>query len=353
MHNPCSSTLYVPPKKKDWDILFQPMFDEYFQLSPSVVSRVLPVVALIPADTTDIPSSTTLDQDAPSASTSPTTHETQSQVIHPDSPQDANYKPMPCGATLTLSSLQSNQRTTRKYKNNRAIQIFIANAAHKNMTVYQMDVKTAFLNCVLQKEVYVSQPEGFVDQDHPNHMYRLKKALYGLKQAPRTWYDLLSKLLLSLEFSKGVVDPTLFTWKESKDILLAKPTEKALTCSKTDLLIPERNHQHGCQDTRQSTSGSAQFLGNKLASCSSKKVVLLSAVTMSSTQDLSTSMSDIIKKQVDNGVVELYYVKIEYQLADIFTKALARERFELLLSRLGMKSMSPETLKSLAESEEE
>ncbi|GJT93334.1 gag-pol polyprotein [Tanacetum coccineum] len=73
-----------------------------------------------------------------------------------------------------------------------AIRIFLANAASKNMTVYQMDVKTAFLNGELKEEVYVSQPEGFVDPDRPHHVYRLKKALYGLKQAPRAWYDTLS-----------------------------------------------------------------------------------------------------------------------------------------------------------------
>ncbi|GJS02085.1 retrovirus-related pol polyprotein from transposon TNT 1-94 [Tanacetum coccineum] len=60
-----------------------------------------------------------------------------------------------------------------------------------------MDVKTAFLNGILREEVYVSQPDGFVDPDNPNHMYRLKKALYGLKQAPHAWYDLLSSFLLS------------------------------------------------------------------------------------------------------------------------------------------------------------
>ncbi|GJV27488.1 putative ribonuclease H-like domain-containing protein [Tanacetum coccineum] len=89
-----------------------------------------------------------------------------------------------------------------------AIRIFIANAATKNMIIYQMDVKTAFLNGDLQEEVFVSQPEGFEDQDNPTHVYRLKKALYGLKQAPRAWYDTLSKFLLANNFFKGVVDPT-------------------------------------------------------------------------------------------------------------------------------------------------
>ncbi|GKD73518.1 retrovirus-related pol polyprotein from transposon TNT 1-94, partial [Tanacetum coccineum] len=83
-----------------------------------------------------------------------------------------------------------------------------------------MDVKTTFLNGELKEEVYVSQPEGFVDPDHPTHVYRLKKALYGLKQAPRAWYDTLSRFLLDNKFSKGAVDPTLFTRKTGKHILL-------------------------------------------------------------------------------------------------------------------------------------
>ncbi|GJS61460.1 retrovirus-related pol polyprotein from transposon TNT 1-94 [Tanacetum coccineum] len=101
-----------------------------------------------------------------------------------------------------------------------AIRIFIAFAAHMNMIVYQMDVKTAFLNDILREEVYVSQPDGFVDPENPNHVYKLKKALYGLKQAPRAWYDLLSSFLLSQKFSKGTIDPTLFIRREGKDILL-------------------------------------------------------------------------------------------------------------------------------------
>ncbi|GJU24727.1 uncharacterized mitochondrial protein-like protein [Tanacetum coccineum] len=101
-----------------------------------------------------------------------------------------------------------------------AIRLFIAHAASMNMVIFQMDVKTAFLNGELNEVVYVSQPEGFVDPEHPSHVYRLKKALYGLKQAPRAWYDKLSAFLIKSGFTKGVVDPTLFTRKAGKHLLL-------------------------------------------------------------------------------------------------------------------------------------
>ncbi|GKA35711.1 retrovirus-related pol polyprotein from transposon TNT 1-94 [Tanacetum coccineum] len=320
-----------------------------------------------------------------------------------------------------------------------AIRIFIAFAAHMNMVVYQMDVKTAFLNGILREEVYVSQPDGFVDPENSNHVYKLKKALYGLKQAPRSWYDLLSSFLLSQKFSKGTVDPILFIRKEEKDILLMSMMGKLsfflglqisqsprgiflnqskyaleslkkygmetcepadtpmvekskldedpqgkvvdptryrgmigtlmyLTSSRPDLVFdvcmcaryqakPTEKHLHavkrifrylrgtinmglwyskdscialtafadadhaGCQDTRKSTSRSMQMLGE-------------------------------ILEQVENGVVELYFVRIEYQLADIFIKPLAQERLDFLINKLGMRSMSPETLKKLADEEE-
>ncbi|GJU77446.1 retrovirus-related pol polyprotein from transposon TNT 1-94 [Tanacetum coccineum] len=74
-----------------------------------------------------------------------------------------------------------------------AVRIFVAYAAHKNFPIFQMDVKTVFLNCPLQEEVFVQQPDGFVDPDFSNHVYRLKKALYGLKQAPRVWKRIFKK----------------------------------------------------------------------------------------------------------------------------------------------------------------
>ncbi|GJW66682.1 retrovirus-related pol polyprotein from transposon TNT 1-94 [Tanacetum coccineum] len=76
-----------------------------------------------------------------------------------------------------------------------AIRMFLAYAAHKSFTVFQMDMKTAFLHGLLKEDVYVCQPEGFIDADHPRHVYKLKNALYGLKQAPRAWYKELSKFL--------------------------------------------------------------------------------------------------------------------------------------------------------------
>nr|GEZ54237.1 retrovirus-related Pol polyprotein from transposon TNT 1-94 [Tanacetum cinerariifolium] len=103
-----------------------------------------------------------------------------------------------------------------------AVRLFIAYAAHKSFTVYQMDVKTSFLYVPLKEVVYVNQPNGFVDLYHPDKVYRLKKALYGLKQAPRAWYDELSNFLVSKGFSKGSIDPTLFITKHRGDILLVQ-----------------------------------------------------------------------------------------------------------------------------------
>ncbi|KAJ0587298.1 putative RNA-directed DNA polymerase [Helianthus annuus] len=91
-----------------------------------------------------------------------------------------------------------------------AVRIFLAYAASKDFKVYQMDVKSAFLNGKIEEEVYVQQPEGFVDPKFQNHVYRLNKALYGLKQAPRAWYETLSNFLLNSGFTKGTIDTTLF-----------------------------------------------------------------------------------------------------------------------------------------------
>nr|GEX41088.1 hypothetical protein [Tanacetum cinerariifolium] len=115
----------------------------------------------------------------------------------------------------------------------------------------QMDVKTAFLNGPLKEEVYVAQPDGFVDPHHPEKVYRLRKALYGLKQAPRGWYDELSTFLTSKGFTKGTIDPTLFTIRYGEDILLVQiydfrstnPQVVSLSIRPSDTL--EILHKHG------------------------------------------------------------------------------------------------------------
>nr|GFB01407.1 retrovirus-related Pol polyprotein from transposon TNT 1-94 [Tanacetum cinerariifolium] len=235
------SKSYVPPSRNDWDLLLQPMFDELLNPLPSVVNQATAVIAPIAevihpinTDSTGSPSSIIVDQDAPSPSKTHTTTEIQSSVIPQyvgDDTLDMEVAHMGndplfdvgddnldmevahMGSDLLFESFALVTRLE-------AIQIFLAYAAHKNMVVYQMGVKTAFLNENLRENVYVSQPDGFVDPDNPNHVYKLKKALYGLKQAPRAWYDMLSSFLLSQEFSKGSVDPTLFIRKNGNDLLL-------------------------------------------------------------------------------------------------------------------------------------
>ncbi|GJZ75534.1 retrovirus-related pol polyprotein from transposon TNT 1-94 [Tanacetum coccineum] len=282
-----------------------------------------------------------------------------------------------------------------------AIRIFIAYAAHKNMVFYQMDVKTAFLNGILCEEVYVNQPDRFVDQDNPNHVYKLKKALYGLKQALRAWYDLLSSFLLSQKFSKGTVDPTLFTQKEGKDILLdfrflKVPEASFLTNPNMILRIIKKYGMktsgpmdtpmvdkskldadpQGKEDDPIPYHGMIGFLMYLTASrpdlmrsqltdygrafnkiplyYDNKSAIALCCnnVQHSRSEPIDTRYH-FIKEQVENEVVELYFVRTEYQLAYIFTKVLGREILDFLINKLGMRSMSPETLKSLAEEKDE
>nr|GEU41399.1 hypothetical protein [Tanacetum cinerariifolium] len=101
-----------------------------------------------------------------------------------------------------------------------SICLFLAYAAHKDFTVFQMDVKTTFLNGILKEEVYVGQPLGFVSTQYPDHVYALDKALYGLKQVPRAWYNVLSQFLIDSGFQKGAIDTTLFIKKKGKNIML-------------------------------------------------------------------------------------------------------------------------------------
>ncbi|GKD32822.1 retrovirus-related pol polyprotein from transposon TNT 1-94 [Tanacetum coccineum] len=121
-----------------------------------------------------------------------------------------------------------------------AVQIFVSHAAHRSFPIYQMDVKTAFLNGPLKEEVYVAQPEGFIDPDHPEKVYLIRKALYGLKQASRAWYDELSNFMMSEGFTKGTIDPTLFTIRYGEDILLVQIYVDDIIFRTSDPPVPKR-----------------------------------------------------------------------------------------------------------------
>nr|GFA62672.1 retrovirus-related Pol polyprotein from transposon TNT 1-94 [Tanacetum cinerariifolium] len=397
-----------------------------------------------------------------------------------------------------------------------AIRIFLAYAAHKSFSVFQMDMKTAFLHGTLKEDVHVCQPEGFIDVDHPSHVYKLKKALYGLKQAPRAWrfnddilvvqvyvddiifssthpmYIYLFFDLMKSRFEMSMMGEMMFflglqvnqspcgifinqsnnvleilkkyrmescdpvgTPMEIKDKLdldqngtpidatkyrsmigalmyltssrpyivhatclcaryHAKPTEKHLKEVKRIFRFLQGTVNTGlwytkdsgfkltgfldadytrCKDTFKSTFGGAQFLGEKLVSWSSTKqdcMALLTAkaeyvslsacyaqviwmrtqltdygfyfkkvpiycdsksaiaISCNPVQHSRTKHIAVRKEHVEKGTIELSFVKMDYQLADLFTKILPADRFNYLVRPLGMRSLSPQELDRLA-----
>nr|GFB30274.1 retrovirus-related Pol polyprotein from transposon TNT 1-94 [Tanacetum cinerariifolium] len=195
------SASYVPSSRNDWDLLFQSLFDELLNPPPSVVNQAAEVIAPIADEMTPgTISSGLVQKSSPSASYVPPSRNDWDLMFQPLFDELLNPPP----SVVNQAAENKARLVARRYRQEEgidfeesfapvarleAIRIFLAYAAHKNMVVYQMDVKTAFLNGNLREEVYVSQPDGFVDLDNPTHVYKLKKALYGLKQAPRSWFS--------------------------------------------------------------------------------------------------------------------------------------------------------------------
>ncbi|GJX30081.1 retrovirus-related pol polyprotein from transposon TNT 1-94 [Tanacetum coccineum] len=191
------------------------------------------------------------------------------------------------------------------------IMTFLAFATYKNFIVYQMDVKSAFLNCKLKEEVYVKQPSGFESNEFPNHVYKLDKALYGLKQAPKACEDSNgTPNYLGRDLNGKAVNETQYR---------ANPKESHLIAVKRTF--------------RKSTSSACQFLGGKLVCWSAKKQ---QSVAMSSAEveyvAAAGYCANILWMKRD---IELHFIPTQYQLADIFTKPLDEPTFKRLIVELG------------------
>nr|GEZ87998.1 retrovirus-related Pol polyprotein from transposon TNT 1-94 [Tanacetum cinerariifolium] len=207
------STSYVSPSRNDWDLLFQPMFHELLNPLPCVVNQaheaIAPIVDIIPPVNDDSTGGILKNK---------------ARLVARGYRQEEwiDFKE----SFAPVSRLE-------------AIRIFLAYAAHKNMVVYQMDVKTAFLNGNLREDVYVSQPDGFVDPDNPNHVYKLKKALYGLKQAPRVLgFQNPCYLKKAQQLKPKLYDGCVI---EKSEAIVVPDTEETLMLAEESLQIDEPN----------------------------------------------------------------------------------------------------------------
>ncbi|GJT97570.1 retrovirus-related pol polyprotein from transposon TNT 1-94 [Tanacetum coccineum] len=270
-----------------------------------------------------------------------------------------------------------------------AVQLFIAYAAHKSFTVYQMDVKTAFLYGPLKEEVYVNQPDGFVDPYHPDKVYHLKKALYGLKQAPRAWYDELSNFLVSKGFSKAKYAQEILKkhGMTSCDSIGTPMATKHLDADLSGTLVDQTKY-HSTVGTLMYLTASRPEIIHATCYCARYQAkptekhltavkwifrYLKDSINMGlwypkDTGFELTAFSDLDHagcldscKSTSGGIQFLGGDKLvswssknrnapqclQQKLTDLFTKALSEDRFKYLVKRLGMRCLTPDELEVL------
>ncbi|GJU87858.1 retrovirus-related pol polyprotein from transposon TNT 1-94 [Tanacetum coccineum] len=337
-------------------------------ISPEVIALIPEVVAPEPTASTGSPSSTTVDQDAPSpkndsevSSSSDVIH----TVVHTATPNSEHVNLDEIGgilknkARLVAAVIPSRRGTAHEYDRR------------------TNDVKTSFLNDILLKKL-CQQPDGLQISQSPRGIFlnQSKYALeslkkYGMESSDPVDTPMVEKSKLDEDTQGKAVDPTHYRGMIGTLMYLTASRPDLTFVDSSIALTAYADADHaGCQDTRRSTSGCMQLLGDRLMRsqltdyglgfnkipmyCDNKSAI---ALCCNNVQHSRSKHIDIrfhfIKEQVENGVVELYFVNTEYQLADIFTKALCRERIEFLINKLGMRSFTPETLKQLADEAEE
>ncbi|GKA11116.1 retrovirus-related pol polyprotein from transposon TNT 1-94 [Tanacetum coccineum] len=349
--NPIPQQPCNPPNRDDWDRLFQPMFDEYFN-PPTIVVSPVPVAAEPRAvDIADSPVSTSIDQDAPSTSIPSTQDHPIANVIGDPSRSVSTRKQLETDAMWCYFDAFLTSVEPKNFKLEMTEPSWIDPMQEEIHEFERLQVweLVSFPDKLMQEEginfeesftsvarieairIFVANATNKNIDDLPNghnpsHVYKLKKALYDLKQAPRAWYNMLSSFLISQHFSKGAVDPTLFTRKAGNELLLMRSqlTDYGFTFNKIPMYCDNKSAIAQCRNNVQHSR--AKHIDVRY---------------------------HFIKEQVENEIVELYFVRTEYQLADIFTKPLPRERFNFLIEKLGMRSMSPKTLQRLTEEEDE
>ncbi|GJU01853.1 retrovirus-related pol polyprotein from transposon TNT 1-94 [Tanacetum coccineum] len=429
--NPTPLTPFVPPLRTDWDLLFQPLFDELLNPPPSVdlpahevIAPITEVVALEPAASIGSPSSTTIDQDALSPSNSETTPETQSPVISndikkenhdldvahmkndpffgiliPENNSEASssldviptivHTAAPNSKYVKLDELErilenKARLVAHGYRQEEginfeesfalvarldAIRIFLAFAAHMNMIVYQMDVKTAFLNAFCAKKFMSANRMDLWDKDNPNHVNSLKEPWIPHCSSEDKAKIFSCPRCIFLNQSKYALESLKKYGMESSDLMDNPMVEKSKLDEDPQGKAVHPTHYRGMVGTLMYLTASRPDLTFVVCMCARRLWYPKdSSIALTDMQTLIMRVAKIldevhlehidirfhfIKEQVKNGVVELYFVNTEYQLADIFIKAICRERIEFLINKLGMRSFTPETLKQLADEAEE